>query len=264
MNYFLGIDAATGRLVADFEEGVGGSGPLGLNHPISGARAVTTNTWHHVAATYDGTWKLYLDGVLDASLTVNQPPRSDSIQHAALATAMDSSGVAAGFFAGTIDEARIWNVARTGAQIRSNRDGELTSGSGLVGRWGLNDGSGTVAADSVAGQPSGTLVGGPAWVAGYGFPADTTVPAAPTGLSATAANGSATVSWTASPEVDLAGYELYRSTTSPVDTTGSPRTGTDLLQATTFTDGGLANGTTYYYALVAVDGANHRSTATSA
>src|SRR5215213_8168788 len=101
MNYFLGIDASSGRLVADFEEGPGGSGPLGLNHPISGQTAVTSNVWHHAAASYDGTsWKLYLDGVLDAKLAVGQPPRSDSIQHAALATALNSSGVAAGFFQG--------------------------------------------------------------------------------------------------------------------------------------------------------------------
>jgi hypothetical protein len=86
MNYFLGIDATSGKLVADFEEGVGGTGPLGLNHPVAGTTVVTSNAWHHVAATYDGTWKLYLDGVLDATLAVNQPARGDSIQHAAIGT----------------------------------------------------------------------------------------------------------------------------------------------------------------------------------
>src|SRR6266498_3296975 len=75
MNYFLGIDATSGVLVADFEEGPGGAGPLGQNHPVSGVTAVTSNVWHHVAATYDGTtWKLYLDGVLDKQVPVGQPP----------------------------------------------------------------------------------------------------------------------------------------------------------------------------------------------
>ena len=32
MNYFLGIDATSGKLVADFEEGASGTNP-GLNHP---------------------------------------------------------------------------------------------------------------------------------------------------------------------------------------------------------------------------------------
>ena len=130
MNYFLGIDSATNRLVVDFEEGAAGSSP-GLNHPFSGTTAVTSNVWHHAAATYDGTsWRIYLDGALDGTLSVGQPPRADSIQHAALGTAMTSTGAAAGFFQGAIDEARIWNVARSGAQILADRDHTLVAGYG--------------------------------------------------------------------------------------------------------------------------------------
>lgn len=202
--YFLGIDASSGRLVGDFEDTADGS-----NHPVLGTTALTTNAWHHVAATYDGTtWRLYLDGILDTTLAVGTyTPESTSIQHAALATAMDSSGVAAGFFAGTLDEARIWNVARTGAQIQSTRDSELTSGSGLVGRWGLNDGSGTLAANSVAGSPSGTLVGGPARVAGYGFPASNGIPTVTVDGPANGATGVST-----SPMLSV----------TPTDPAGSP------------------------------------------
>ncbi len=140
MNYFLGIDATSGKLAADFEEGSSTGGTLGLNHPVSGNTVVTSNVWHHAAATYDGqTWKLYLDGVLDGTLTLSaaRPPRSDSIQHAALATAMNSTGVAAGFFQGVLDESRIWNYARTQAEIQANLNQEITSGTGLLGRWGI-------------------------------------------------------------------------------------------------------------------------------
>ena len=36
-----------------------------------GTTAVTSNVWHHAAATWDGTtWRLYLDGVLDTTLAV--------------------------------------------------------------------------------------------------------------------------------------------------------------------------------------------------
>jgi hypothetical protein len=185
MNYFLGIDASSGTLVADFEDMASGA-----NHPVSGNTVVTSGVWHHAAASYDGSfWRLYLDGVLDAKLAVSAEPRSDSIQHGALGTALNSTGVAAGFFQGTLDEARIWNYARTGSQLRTAKDEEITSASGLLGRFGLNEGSGSTATNS-AGSANGTLVGGPAWTAGYGFPQDTTVPAAPTDVAATAGDRS--------------------------------------------------------------------------
>ena len=80
---------------------------------------------------------------------------------------MTSNGTAAGFFAGVVDEARVWNVVRSGAQILASRDQELTSGSGLIGRWGLNEASGTTATNSVSGGVNGTLVGGPTRVPGF-------------------------------------------------------------------------------------------------
>src|ERR1700752_1814343 len=149
LNYFLGIQG--GKLAADFEEGLGGPGPLGLNHAIIGNTTITTNTWHHAAVTYDSVsavWTLYLDGAPDGTLDIgsNIPPRFDSTQHAGLATAMTSGGAAAGFFAGRLDEARIWNVARTQAEIQASMNSEiLTPTAGLIGRWGLNEGSGTAA-----------------------------------------------------------------------------------------------------------------------
>ena len=160
MNYFLGIDPSTDALVADFE-----ANPGGQNYPVSGSLPITTNAWHHAAVTYGGgTWNLYLDGVLDTSLPVtgSPVPQANSIQHAGLGTAMNSSGTREGYFAGVIDEARIWNVARTQAQIVATKDVEITSPTtGLLGRWGLNEGSGTTASglSGIAGAHDGTYTG---------------------------------------------------------------------------------------------------------
>ena len=162
-NYFLGIDASSGELEADFED----LRATNNNNPVNGAGAVSQNVWHHAAATYDSTqFCLYLDGVLNGTCTAtSQTPRSDSIQAPAIGTASDSTGVLAGFFAGRVDEVRIWNVARTQQQIQGSMNSELTSGTGLIGRWGMNDGAGTSVAGSVGGI-NGTTTGGPTWVSG--------------------------------------------------------------------------------------------------
>ena len=145
-NYFLGVDSS-GRLVADFEEGGTGRSP-GLNHPIGGRTAMVNGVWTHVAATYDGfQWALYVNGVLDGNLEVNAPPRSDSIQHAALGAASIRRGSPGGFFEGLMDEARIWNYARTPDQIANGMNTTITNATGLVGRWSLDDGTGATAAE---------------------------------------------------------------------------------------------------------------------
>ena len=84
----------------------------------------------------------------------------------------------------------------------------------------------------------------------------TTVPSAPTGLSATASSSSAiALSWTAvTPPANctITGYSVYSSTTSGF--TPSP---SNLIAAgvtgTTYTNTGLAASTTYYYKVEAVD-----------
>ena len=167
MNYFLGIRASDNVLVADFEEGAAAASP-GLNHPIAGTTPIAMGVWYHAAATYSGTkWQLFLNGALEAELSVGQPPRSDSIQYAALGSALNSLGVPDGFFNGLIDEVRIWNYARTAADIASSRNLEIPNAPGLIGRWGLNEGGGSTVLSSSGSGVIGTLVNGPVWTAGF-------------------------------------------------------------------------------------------------
>jgi tartrate-resistant acid phosphatase type 5 len=110
MNFFLGLAPRNGGwvLAADMEEHASGANP-GLNHPVFGAATIDDNQWRHAAVTYDGgTWRLYLDGEADGSLTVGQPANFDSVQWAAIGSALNSSGSAAGAFLGWIDDARIY------------------------------------------------------------------------------------------------------------------------------------------------------------
>ena len=79
---------------------------------------------------------------------------------------------------------------------------------------------------------------------------DVTAPAAPTNLVATATDGQVSLDWDDNVEGDLDVYSIYRSTTSPVDTSGVP-----IAQPadSEYLDTLVTNGTTYYYMVTARD-----------
>lgn len=64
------------------------------------------------------------------------------------------------------------------------------------------------------------------------------------------AQDSVLVGWTANPEPDIAGYIVYRGTTSGV-TTGTYATVQDVGNVTTYESSGLSTGVVYYFALQA-------------
>ena len=79
---------------------------------------------------------------------------------------------------------------------------------------------------------------------------DTTPPAAPTGLTATPGDGEVALDWSDNSESDLAGYNVYRSTSA-----GGPynKLNGSLLTTSQYTDSSANNGTTYFYVVKAVD-----------
>jgi hypothetical protein len=128
-----------------------------------GVRQLEENVWNHVAVTYDVatlTWSLYLNGVLDVTKVeiASGSPQDLSIQHSSIGSALNSTGVAAGFFKGSIDDVRIWNYARSAAQIAANATQQITSETGLIGAYNLNEGAGTTATNTgSAASVNGTL-----------------------------------------------------------------------------------------------------------
>jgi Concanavalin A-like lectin/glucanases superfamily len=133
-NYLFGF--AGDVLGADFEDMA-----TGANHPVYGTTAVPRGEWHHVAVTYDGaTWHLYVDGKPDGEAKANATPRADSVHAFALGTALASDGIAHGFLHGALDEVRVWSLARTPEEIADGMNRTLTTGEGLVVRFGLDVG----------------------------------------------------------------------------------------------------------------------------
>ena len=93
---------------------VGGNG-------LSGTIAVNDGFWHHVAMVYDpgatNTVKLYVDGNLDAEGNVTVPVNTGALTDVQIGLRVDGINS----FQGDMDEIRIWNVARTQAEIQANR-----------------------------------------------------------------------------------------------------------------------------------------------
>ena len=91
-------------------------------------------------------------------------------------------------------------------------------------------------------------------LSGGGNP-DVTPPANPTGLGASAGNGSVSLDWNDNGEADLAGYRVYRSTTS-----GSGYSDiSGLISGSSMTDNSVSNGTTYFYVVSAEDTTGNES-----
>ncbi len=165
----------------------GNNGQLSFNlgsgtwHEItSPVGAMTTGQFTHVAGTYDGaTMRLYIDGN-----RVAQAAGTFSIADANVNLWLgDSQSNPTRVFDGVIDEVRIWNRARSAAEIVTNMNRQLpeayyaTPDSGLVAYWQLNEGTGQVAGDLTTngddgrlGTSAGADAADPIWVTVQDFP----------------------------------------------------------------------------------------------
>ncbi|MGH9442174.1 MAG: LamG domain-containing protein [Thermoanaerobaculia bacterium] len=99
--------------------------------------------WHHIAAVFDGVAHVhchFIDGVL---VGVNPETGAPTASSAALRIGSDVSWPHTP--SGSIDEVRIWSVARTTAEIRSTINVPIHAAQpGLVGVWSFDGGVGDV------------------------------------------------------------------------------------------------------------------------
>ena len=122
-----------------------------------------TNQWAHLAATLNGTTgTIYINGNVAVTGTLNVAP--DVIR---TNNYIGRSNYAADSYANAdFEEIRIWNVARTQAQIQSTMYQRMVgTESGLVGYWRCDDGSGTTLTNrsAIGSLYNGTLLGGVTW-----------------------------------------------------------------------------------------------------
>ncbi len=118
-----------------------------LDVPVNPAD-FTDGNWHHVAAVYDGASQiLYKDGaqvgIARAAGTPNFAFSSTNI------TYIGGGAWSGGNFTGTMDELRIWNVARSSSEIAQFMNVSLPGNQpDLLVYWRFDEGTGGVASDS--------------------------------------------------------------------------------------------------------------------
>lgn len=261
------------------------------------------NIWYHLAATYDGeTLRTYRDGVLISSNTrPSGPPDAEPSP-----LTLGRHATRDRYFAGAIDDVRIYDRALGGSEIASlmsqGADGTppeapaglITAVAGqTVNLWwspasdpesgisqyrvyrGSSSGAGKILLGYVGGTSlsasdqtgaastyyyyevravNGTGLEGPPSNEAFAITGDVP-PAAPTGLTAIVSGDGVNIDWLDNLEQDLAGYRLYRGTTTggPYDPIGPALIGTS-----GYADAGLVPGT-YYYVVRAVDVAGYES-----
>jgi len=120
---------------------------MAQGHVTASEALLSTGEWQHVAGVYDGsngTVTLYLDGVQVAcqtNATLTNAPASQETHFAGPA------GMSARF-RGRLDDCRLWNVARTGAEVADAMTTPLCGDeSGLIGYWNFEEGTGTNTVD---------------------------------------------------------------------------------------------------------------------
>jgi hypothetical protein len=153
--YYLGVIADDGK--HKYAAGVNGK------YAVGDTGVAIDDQWHHLALTYDGSAQaVYLDGVLKATATVGAIGNQRTGNRIGFgSTPFNASNRPVG---GNICEVRVWNLARSAAEILAAKDAKLTGNeSGLVGYWPMDEGVGTTVADASANNNTGTLCNGLEW-----------------------------------------------------------------------------------------------------
>ena len=140
--------------------------------------SIQSNTWHHVVLTLNGgnsvtnnAFKGYLDGTQFGSGQGSKlwnHPGGIGIARNADTKFHTGDYSSARYFAGTIDEVRLWNVERTASQIAAKKDTVLAGNeSGLTAYYNFQENTGTTANDTqTQSNNDGSINNGASWTSG--------------------------------------------------------------------------------------------------
>ncbi|MBN1780941.1 T9SS type A sorting domain-containing protein [bacterium] len=219
---------------------------------------IHANTWVHIAATYDGsTACLYLDGELIAS-GAGGVDISQSISSLRIGELQGFPNASLNFF-GDIDEFRIWNYARSQAEIKAAMHENLSAlEAGLIGYWRFNEAAGSVAYDKSESENHGVISANASFIES-GAPVGFVPPQKPVGFRAIGTDNLVTLHWKAGDPTDIDHTIIYRDEDRDFEPAPENVIATVDQAVTTFPDASLSNGEQRYYCIKSVDFEGHSS-----
>lgn len=119
----------------------------GVSTDVSAANL--SGSWRHLAITFNSASQIviYLDGVALGSAVAGD------------AVSLERLLLGQGFL-GNVSEVRLWNVARTAAEVSALQNQRISAAqSGLLGAWPLNEGSGQTLSNAAGGAGSNGVLG---------------------------------------------------------------------------------------------------------
>jgi probable HAF family extracellular repeat protein len=137
---------------------------IGSASSVLGNATIQPNVWTHVAMRWDGALlQVFVNGTLDGTTVTGRNPKDGSTP---LYIGMNYNA-GAWAFDGRISDVRVWNVARTAAQIAAFRGGVAADAAGLVVNYKFTEGSGSTLTDvaTLSGAQNASLIGSPTWPA---------------------------------------------------------------------------------------------------
>ena len=138
-SYWFAIANDSGTYKLKFVESSDGASSQTAETTFTG---LTTGTWYHVAVVYSnaGTATFYVNGSGVGTQSGGVTSLHDSASKFTIGAMEDNSGIIQNFHDGLIDDIRIWNTVRTGAEINNYKNQELNGNElGLVGYWKLDN-----------------------------------------------------------------------------------------------------------------------------
>jgi hypothetical protein len=140
---------------------------FGIGNPdttLQSTTIVTTGQWVHVAATRNkatGEVHVVINGVDENTTATTQKGSLTDQATLILGSTLNDQN----HFIGLMDEVRIWNVARTEAEIAATMYRRLAGNEpGLVAYWRFDDRGGVTAVDSSPAKADATIAGTLEWV----------------------------------------------------------------------------------------------------